>query len=266
MSCFKTGSILFKDARSIICSCCSNRMFFTKKRVMYRRSSSIYGNDSNDNNLPIIIPTKRVPIHLYTEEIESEAINQLVSLAESPMPVDYVCAMPDAHLGKGVTVGSVFASEDYICPNAVGVDIGCGMAAVPIQNLYKWDLSHRDMVLIQQKIKERIPTGFSSYKIAPKNLSKVVDDISQKMKHTKHLSSQLHLPRVVNQLGTLGGGNHFLEVLFEEKSGQIWVMVHSGSRNIGNRIAMYYDALAKKKLRTKRNQYESIERYKLLTY
>ena len=76
---------------------------------------------------PRIIRTKGVPIHLYTNEIDQECLDQLTRLAESPIPTDYVSAMPDVHLGKGVTIGSVFASEKYVCPNAVGVDIGCGM-------------------------------------------------------------------------------------------------------------------------------------------
>lgn len=76
---------------------------------------------------PRIIRTKGVPIHLYTNEIDQACLDQLTLLAESPIPTDYVSAMPDVHLGKGVTIGSVFASEKYVCPNAVGVDIGCGM-------------------------------------------------------------------------------------------------------------------------------------------
>lgn len=76
--------------------------------------------------LPRIIETNNVPIHLYTNEITPDAIEQLKLLAESPLPVDYVSAMPDVHPGYGVTIGTVFASKDYVCPNAVGVDIGCG--------------------------------------------------------------------------------------------------------------------------------------------
>ncbi|KAL9178361.1 hypothetical protein ACHAXT_000008 [Thalassiosira profunda] len=81
------------------------------------------------SGLPQIIQTRGVPIHLYADEIEPQAMEQVKLLAESPIPVDYVSVMPDAHLGKGVTIGTVFASEKYVCPNAVGVDIGCGMAA-----------------------------------------------------------------------------------------------------------------------------------------
>jgi tRNA-splicing ligase RtcB len=85
-------------------------------------------------SLPRIIPTKGVPIHLYTHDIEAEALDQLIRLAESPIPTDYVSAMPDVHWGQGVTIGSVFASETYVCPNAVGVDIGCGMVRTGKKN------------------------------------------------------------------------------------------------------------------------------------
>jgi tRNA-splicing ligase RtcB (3'-phosphate/5'-hydroxy nucleic acid ligase) len=93
--------------------------------------------NSNNNEtppavLPRIIPTKGVPIHLYAYEIEKAAMQQLILLTESPLPVDYIASMPDAHLGQGVTIGTVFASELYVAPLAVGVDIGCGMAAIPI--------------------------------------------------------------------------------------------------------------------------------------
>merc|ERR1712151_444202 len=74
-----------------------------------------------------------VPVHLYTDDIDQGTRRQLHNLARSKMPVGFVAAMPDVHLGKGATIGSVFASRDYVCPNAVGVDIGCGMCAVPVE-------------------------------------------------------------------------------------------------------------------------------------
>ena len=94
--------------------------------------------DIDVSSLPQIIPTnKGVPIHLYlpVEDLEPQALAQVQVLAESPLPVEYVAVMPDAHLGKGVTIGTVFASEDYVCPNAVGLDICCGMAAIPFPEL-----------------------------------------------------------------------------------------------------------------------------------
>lgn len=202
-------------------------------------------------SLPIIIPTKGVPIHLYTNDVEPDAIQQLRALAESPVPVDYVAAMPDVHLGKGVTIGTVFASSDYVCPNAVGVDIGCGMAAIPIEGLYKWQLKPDEMSDIQRMIKERIPTGFDQHRATLAGTKQVIDQITEEVRPTEYLGDQLTLPRVTDQLGTLGGGNHFLEVVFEEKTGQVWIMLHSGSRNIGNRVALHYDRVAKHLLERK---------------
>lgn len=122
------------------------------------------------------------------------------------------------------------------------------MAAVPIEDLYKNDLSERDKREIQRKIKERIPTGFNQHRSTLYGTKHVLDDISNAHPTSMYLEEQLHLPRVTNQLGTLGGGNHFLEVVHEEKEGQVWIMLHSGSRNIGNRVATHYDRVAKTRL------------------
>ena len=210
------------------------------------RSSSAGGDeDSPTSEFPRIIETKGVPIYLYTDDIEFEAIEQLRVLAESPVPVDYVSAMPGAHLGKGVTIGSVFASEKYVCPNAVGVDIGCGMAAVPIDGLYKNQLTNDQMNEIQRLIKEQIPTGFEQHRKTLEGTREVLTQITDEVEPTQYLKDQLLEPRVADQLGTLGGGNHFLEVVYEEGTEQVWIMLHSGSRNIGNRVATRYDQVAK---------------------
>lgn len=199
-------------------------------------------------SLPRIVQTKGVPIHLYSYDIEPAALKQLELLAESPIPVEYVASMPDAHLGKGVTIGTVFASESYVCPNAVGVDIGCGMAAIPIENLYKEDLTDAWKSEIQQAIKERVPTGFNQHRSTLKGTQGILDAITGQAPPSMWLKEQLKLKRVTDQLGTLGGGNHFIEIVSEEHSNQIWVMLHSGSRNIGNRTAMHYDGIAERLL------------------
>lgn len=179
--------------------------------VIRTMSSSVTQFDKTEE-LPIVIPTSGVPIHLYTHEVERQALDQLKYLAESPLPKDYVSAMPDCHLGKGVTIGTVFASESYVCPNAVGVDIGCGMAAIPIDGLFKRDLEKGDLIRMQQMIKERIPTGFNQHRKKLSGTKEVIDIITAEAEPTEYLKEQLTLPRVTDQLGTLGGGNHFLEV------------------------------------------------------
>eukprot|EP00192_Tetraselmis_astigmatica_P005008 CAMPEP_0117648314 /NCGR_PEP_ID=MMETSP0804-20121206/330_1 /TAXON_ID=1074897 /ORGANISM="Tetraselmis astigmatica, Strain CCMP880" /LENGTH=434 /DNA_ID=CAMNT_0005453891 /DNA_START=273 /DNA_END=1578 /DNA_ORIENTATION=- len=197
---------------------------------------------------PSVIQTKGVPIHLYTtpEEVEPEALEQLVRLAESPLPVGYVAAMPDVHLGKGIAIGTVFASDKYVCPHAVGVDIGCGMCAVPLSGLHRDDLSEKQLLKIQEGIKQRIPTGFNEHWQPLVPAGSVLDDISHRHRPSGWLESFRHRQRgkAERQLGTLGGGNHFLEVVYDE-TGQVWVMLHSGSRNIGNETARHHDAMAK---------------------
>jgi tRNA-splicing ligase RtcB len=171
----------------------------------------------SDDTLPKIIKTSNVPIHLFAStKVEEESITQLVNLAQSVIPVGFVAAMPDVHLGKGATVGSVFASDRYISPNAVGVDIGCGMTAIPIK-LHKDDLSLQQKLLIQQKIKSTIPTGFSSFERKNPKSNIILDEICSEIEPTKWLKNNLlntDKPNV--QLGTLGGGNHFIEVLYDE--------------------------------------------------
>lgn len=203
---------------------------------------------SDFKSYPRILETNGVPIHLYADpkEIEPQAMAQIRLLAESPIVVEYVSVMPDAHLGKGVTIGTVFASEEYVCPNAVGVDIGCGLAAVPIQGLYQHCLGHTEKLRIQQLLKERIPTGFNQHKTKLPTTNKMLEEITETYRPTDFVKRRLSSEKVQNQLGTLGGGNHFLEVVYEDQHGEVWILLHSGSRNIGNRVAQYYDGLARK--------------------
>lgn len=182
----------------------TNQRAVRRARALQQRG--LHATPITSEELPQIIPTKGVPIHLYSTEIEPQALAQLKVLAESPVPTDYVSAMPDVHLGMGVTIGSVFASEQYVCPNAVGVDIGCGMAAIPIDGLYKWDLKPDDLNQIQQELKEKIPTGFNMHQKTQPGAMQVLDEITEEVGPTEFLKEQLLLPRVTDQLGTLGGG------------------------------------------------------------
>ena len=228
------------------------RLAWCKRRDNFQfiYTSKKYSTSHSSVDLPIIIPTKGVPIHLYTNEIEPDVMTQLQVLAESPLPTGHIAVMPDVHLGEGVAIGTVFASEKYICPNAVGVDIGCGVAAVPIEGLYLHDLSHANRLEIQRRLKERIPTGFEQRRSMWEGAKNILDDISNELKPSSYLEDQLHLPRVTDQLGTLGGGNHFLEVVHNASDGQVWAMLHSGSRNVGNRVARHYDQAAQHYLQT----------------
>jgi tRNA-splicing ligase RtcB (3'-phosphate/5'-hydroxy nucleic acid ligase) len=142
----------------------------------------------------------------------------------------------------------VFASEHYVCPNAVGVDIGCGMAAIPIHNLYRDDLSAAMKVQIQQRIKERIPCGFNQHQRPLPQTKQVLEQMTDELHPTDYIQHRLGSDKVTQQLGTLGGGNHFLEIVYAEDTHQVFVMLHSGSRNVGNTTAAHYDALAARML------------------
>ena len=190
----------------------------------------------------------RVPVKVYAGDIEAAARQQLVNLSMLPIVHHHVAAMPDVHLGIGATVGSVIPTRRAIIPAAVGVDIGCGMIATRL-SLTGNDLSEKSLNRVFHQIERDVPVGFSQHgerdvrASAARGFEKGLQKILQKHpaieKRVGRSSSWAH------QLGTLGGGNHFIEVCLDESSG-VWVMLHSGSRGIGNAIGTYFIELAKK--------------------
>ena len=207
--------------------------------------------------LPHVLQTQGVPIYLYLhpDEVEPEALQQLRTLAESGLAERFVSVMPDVHLGKGATVGSVFASKEFVVPNGVGVDIGCGMAAIPVANLWKDDLIRADgsfvpsVFKVQELIKQLIPTGFNSHRTPLPGALDTVAAILRDSAPSEWLAQLVAgSAKVGCQLGSLGGGNHFLEVLADE-GGQVWLMLHSGSRWVGNHTANHYNELAMLQMR-----------------
>lgn len=169
-------------------------------------------------------------------------MQQLIGLADSGIAEHYVSVMPDVHLGKGATVGTVFASSNFVAPNAVGVDIGCGMCAAPIEGLKSKDLTLEMKEQIFQLIKEKVPVGFSWYETPLSVTNDKLEQITEEQKPTNSLIKRVD-KKAKQQLGTLGGGNHFLEVL-RDQNDQVWLMLHSGSRNIGKTTAEYYNQIA----------------------
>ncbi len=193
----------------------------------------------------------RVPVKMWTDvnEVESQALQQLRNVASLPWVYKHVAAMPDVHFGKGATVGSVIAMKEAVCPAAVGVDIGCGMAAVRT-NLTANDLPE-SLREIRTEVEASIPVGFNSHKSAVVNslfrhgenykfAKKLYDDFGD-------LSSRVHnlKEKSLRQAGTLGGGNHFIELCLDGEQ-NVWMMLHSGSRNIGKELAEFHIARAKK--------------------
>ena len=189
-----------------------------------------------------VLQGKNVPIQLWTkpEEVESTALDQLKNIAALPWVFKHVAVMPDVHYGKGATVGSVIAMKDAVAPAAVGVDIGCGMAAVKT-NLSASGLPD-SLTLLRQRVEQAIPVGQASHakivKYAEKHrLFKEFHQLTEKV--------QDRLGNARKQLGTLGGGNHFIELCLDTAE-SVWLMLHSGSRNIGKMLAEIHIGRARK--------------------
>jgi tRNA-splicing ligase RtcB len=197
-----------------------------------------------------------VPVKVYTPEIEPAARAQLVNLSRLPVVHHHVAAMPDVHLGIGATVGSVIATVRAIIPAAVGVDIGCGMMAARL-TLGAQDIDEASLRKVFNQVSRDVPVGFDqhdergarTHAVRPfkKALARILD---------KHPGISRRIgknSRWELQLGTLGGGNHFIEVCLDEAQ-RVWVMLHSGSRGIGNALGTYFIELAKKDLERTRLQ------------
>ncbi|HMV45664.1 MAG TPA: RtcB family protein [Leptospiraceae bacterium] len=185
---------------------------------------------------------KEVPIKLWTklDAVESEALTQLKNIASLPWAFHHVAVMPDVHFGIGATVGSVIAMKDAISPAAVGVDIGCGMGA--IRTNLKADQLPDNLTKIRSRIEERIPVGHHEHK-NPKIQSRTNALFAEfRSLHPKVMDLE---SKAVRQCGTLGGGNHFIELCLDTEN-TVWMMLHSGSRNIGKTLAEIHIKTAKK--------------------
>lgn len=189
--------------------------------------------------LPVTLDGTRNPVKMWADEetVEPAALQQLRNIADMPW-VHGVRVMPDVHLGKGATVGSVIAMRQAVSPAAVGVDIGCGVAAVRT-SLKVDDLHGLDK--LRSKIEAAIPVGFNSHNEA---LSSIRG--TELMLDFQGLDSRVHrlAERAAKQLGTLGGGNHFIEVCADKRD-RVWLTLHSGSRNIGKSLAEIHIETAK---------------------
>ena len=180
-----------------------------------------------------VIDTERIPIKLWLEDIEPGALAQARNLANLPFAYRWVAIMPDSHQGYGMPIGGVLATEQVIVPNAVGVDIGCGMNAVRT-SLKEIDTDTLKAIL--GKVRAAIPVGFSHQKDNQEWAG--FDEAPDLPIIQQELASSR------KQLGTLGGGNHFIEIQ-KGDDGYVWLMIHSGSRNFGLKTADVYHKMAK---------------------
>lgn len=191
----------------------------------------------------------RVPVHIWTEDVDSRALDQLANVSTMPFIHHHVAAMPDVHAGLGATVGSVIPTHKAIVPAAVGVDIGCGMAATQL-SLSANDLPE-SLRKVRKAIEERVPVGFDMHgadRVRKRGVRRLYDRFEQLLERTPALLKMQRKPDTwQRQLGTLGGGNHFIEVCLDEAD-RVWVMLHSGSRGTGNKIGQLYIARARKEM------------------
>jgi tRNA-splicing ligase RtcB len=195
------------------------------------------------------VPGINVPIRMWADPatVEDQAMQQLRNVSSLPW-ISGLAVMPDVHYGKGATVGSVIAMSDAVCPAAVGVDIGCGMSAVKT-SLTARDLPD-DLSRLRSAIERAIPVGRGMHRdpVDPSRLHGFptaqwdgfwarFDSLAEAVR--------LRRERALAQMGTLGSGNHFIEFCLDE-TGSVWLMLHSGSRNIGKELAEHHIGVAQR--------------------
>ena len=201
----------------------------------------------------------KVPIKTWCDEIEDGALKQIINLSNLPFAFKWISIMPDCHQGYEMPIGGVLATKNVIIPNAVGVDIGCGMCAV------KTSLTEIDtdtLKKIMGEIRKAVPVGFAHQKdkqdekLMPGmecKIDSIIENLDNAYKKNKPYADEVikkNYPIVTKEynnalmsLGTLGGGNHFIEIQ-KGDDGHIWIMLHSGSRNLGFKVANHYNKVA----------------------
>lgn len=186
-----------------------------------------------------ILQQDGVPVKVWTNDIDEKTTKQLINTSTLPCVFHHVAAMPDVHLGIGSTVGSVIATKNAIIPAAVGVDIGCGMMAIKLP--FVASQLPDNLKELRSEIEWSVPVGFHEHG------DPVIEaEAWSGWGEFDHIPTTLHQLRgkAMRQIGTLGGGNHFIEVCLDTKQ-YVWVMLHSGSRHIGNKIAEVHIETAK---------------------
>ena len=178
------------------------------------------------------------PVKIWTDFVEASAMRQIENLTTLPFLFHHLAIMPDVHAGMGMPIGGVLACKDAVIPNAVGVDIGCGMCAVKTN----WKVGDIPTDVLRKEImrgiRRRIPLGMEHHK-QPQDIGHLpVGHDVEKMKIVKERQTS-----ILHEVGTLGGGNHFIE-LQKDEDDNLWIMIHSGSRNLGKQVGGYYNKMA----------------------
>ena len=177
-------------------------------------------------------------VKIWTDNVEESAMRQIENLTTLPFLFHHLAIMPDVHAGMGMPIGGVLACKDAVIPNAVGVDIGCGMCAVKTN----WKVSEIPKRVISKEImkgiRERIPLGMDHHKEAQNDKYLPEGHDIDKLEVVKCRQHSIR-----HEVGTLGGGNHFIE-LQKDEDDTLWIMIHSGSRNLGKQVGDYYNKIA----------------------
>ena len=204
-------------------------------------------------NIRRVIETGGVPVKIWTDEVDNASIAQLSALASLPFMFHHVAAMPDVHLGKGATVGAVIATEGALIPAAVGVDIGCGMLAARLS--LRADRLPASLVGVRAAMEAKVPYGARASGTRAEG-AMVSSWERDRDIWTRYEGILAHNPGFrppgsgrssgleMKQVGTLGGGNHFVELCVDDDD-QCWILLHSGSRRIGNWLGQYFIGRAK---------------------
>lgn len=208
-----------------------------------------------------------VPVHAWVHGVpfEDAAVRQVERTARLPFVHHHIAVMPDVHWGRGATVGSVIATAGAIVPAAVGVDIGCGMAAV--RTTLTAEKLPESLTRVRAEIERAVPVGRADHEstahrtrggspaaVGEAWMAELADDYRALVRQHPRVSHR----NPMAQLGTLGGGNHFIEVCLDE-AGAVWVMLHSGSRGAGNAIGTYFIEVAREHLRQKGVELEDLD-------
>lgn len=193
---------------------------------------------------------------VYQSKIDDATEEQIKTLLDQPfMEGETIRIMPDCHAGKGCVIGlTMTINNGKVCPNLVGVDIGCGMLAMKLEDIKKEDI---DLKAFDEFVYQNIPSGF--------NINEQPKDKCFKLGELRCLDHLKNIETFQNALGSLGGGNHFLEI-DEDDDGSLWFVVHTGSRNLGNQVANYYQSLADELCNKKTSQFESERKYIIESY
>lgn len=181
-----------------------------------------------------VISSERIPIKIWADNLEESALEQAKNLANLPFAYKHVAIMADGHTGMGMPIGGVLATKGVVIPNAAGSDGGCGMCAVRTSLT---DISRDTLEKIVKQIRLTIPVGFAHHAVAQSD--SFMPGLFSNMPVIER-----EYDKATTQLGTLGGGNHFIEIQKSDE-GYIWIMIHSGSRNLGKQVNDYYNDIAK---------------------